>query len=616
MIRAIASTILLLLAATPTLADSGTSDARALFAQERAAAGGNAWERIAEIVERGTFRSGGLSGPYITYTDTRRGWSKSAVHYAGTMQGSGYDARGTWSQQDGLVEPLEDAASVASARASAYIARNGWWNPDRDPATFAFEGRQEQSGRIYDVVRVVPAGGDVLVVWLDASNHRIAKIVQTNASNVVTTTSYSNYRSTGGVFYPFATMQSNGNPQYDQHTSVTEVAFMPAARLADFTRPPNQRSASISGSSQTVIPFELDSAGKGHIVVAGSVNGSRPLRLIFDTGGSNVLSPETAREVGLRGQGAVAAGGAGEQQVSVQIASGAKLTLGTATFRNQQFGIFPLPPSLTGITSRYRIDGVVGYEVLKNFVVSIDYVHRQLTLSDPRTFRYAGGGTAVRFSSATVPVIPVSFDGVTGSFMVDTGNAFYNTISESFVSAHSLTPRLPGSIVVQSSGNIGGSIRPRLTRVDSIGIGPYAIDRPVFAVTETSKGALAGTAFAGNLGEPILSRFDLTFDYDRSVIYFKPNADFHKPFVGSLDGMSVYKPDATQLSVAFVNPGSPAADAGIVAGDRIVSIDGASGNLGPADLSAAEVAGASLQLRLMRNGVLQNVTLVPREVVP
>jgi hypothetical protein len=120
----------LLLAAT-------LADAPRLFREEHMAVGGAAWNRIAEIVEQGTVLGQGLTSRYVLYTDTHTGRSKTSAIVAGTLQASGVDAQGEWSQQGTLVEPLNDAMSIASAKSAAYIARNGWWNPQHDRATFS-----------------------------------------------------------------------------------------------------------------------------------------------------------------------------------------------------------------------------------------------------------------------------------------------------------------------------------------------------------------------------------------------------------------------------------------------------------------------------------------------
>jgi hypothetical protein len=602
--------------ALPAVAQTPASDPAAIFAAEHAAVGGAAWDRIAEIVEKGTFDGQGLTGPYTMYADPKSGFNKAIFTVAGIVQGSGYDAHGSWSQQNGLVEPLEDPASVATAKTGAYIARNGWWNPAQNPAAISYTGSKQDGGKTYDVIHVVPDGGNPVDVWIDAATHLIFKTVQTDRSNTITTTTYSDYRETSGVMYPFATLTNIGDPKYDQRTAVKSVDFSETLAQADLERPQNQRNGTIAGGTSVTIPFELGNPDRGHIVIVARVNGSRPLHMIFDTGGSNVLTPEVAKEIGLHGSGAIAGGGAGEEHVSFQLAGGATLSIGGATMKEQQFVILPLPQADVHESGRFTVDGIVGYEVLKNFVVSIDYVNKRLTLTQPNAFRYTGGGTGISFKSATIPVIPVTIGGVTGPFMVDTGNGFYNTISKTFVQSNNL-PVEASPVVVQSSGNVGGAIRSPLARLQSVKIGPYTIARPVFEVTNTKSGALAGTAFAGNIGAAILSRFDVTFDYANSVIYLKPNANFAKPFVGTIDGMSLFRPDAATLEVSYVNPKSPAAKAGLRAGDRIVAVEGVTVRpLGADDLLALEKKQGTLVVTYVRDGTTHTGRLVLGEMIP
>jgi len=600
----------------PVAAQPAQADPAAIFAAEHAAVGGAAWDRIAEIVEKGTFEGQGLSGPYTSYLDPRGGLNKVAFTVAGTIQGNGYDARGSWSQQDGLIEPLDDPAGVASAKTNAYIVRNGWWNPAQNPATMAYAGAKQADGKTYDVIHVVPDGGNPIDVWIDAATHLIAKTVQTDRSNTVTTTTFSDYRSTQGVMYPFSTLINVGDPKYDQHTHAQSVTFSETLAQADLTRPENQRNGTIAGGTSVTIPIDLPNPDRSHIVIVVRVNGSRPLHMIFDTGGSNVITPQAAKEIGLHGSGAIAGGGAGEQQVSFQLASGATLSIDKAMLPKQQFAIFALPQADVHETGRYAIDGIVGYEVLKNFVVSVDYANKTMTLTDPAAFKYAGGGTGIRFKSAQIPVIPVKVGGATGPFMVDTGNGFYNTIALPFVTANRISVER-STVVAQSSGNIGGAVRSPLARLKSIQIGPYTIDRPVFEVTNTKHGALAGTAFAGNIGASILCRFDVTFDYGNGVMYLKPNANFNKPFAGTIDGMSLYRPNAATLQVTYVNPNSPAAKAGLRPGDKIVGVEGiAVRPLGADDIATYEKKHGAIVVTYERDGATHTGTLVLGEMVP
>ena len=92
-----------------------------------------------------------------------------------------------------------------------------------------------------------------------------------------------------------------------------------------------------------------------------------------------------------------------------------------------------------------------------------------------------------------------------------------------------------------------------------------------------TSGAYASPSFSGTIGERILSRFNTTYDYARSVLFLQPNAGAGKPFPPRTTfGLSLVADgeDYTRFSVAGVRKGSPADSAGFVKGDVIASLDG------------------------------------------
>ena len=64
-----------------------------------------------------------------------------------------------------------------------------------------------------------------------------------------------------------------------------------------------------AGRTSVTVPFDLVD---NHIYLDAKLNG-RPYRLLCDTGGSNVITPEVAKALGVRPEGAVQGQGAGER---------------------------------------------------------------------------------------------------------------------------------------------------------------------------------------------------------------------------------------------------------------------------------------------------------------
>jgi predicted aspartyl protease len=115
------------------------------------------------------------------------------------------------------------------------------------------------------------------------------------------------------------------------------------------------------------------------LVIAARANGIGPLRFVVDTGASLcVLSPAAAVRVGLVAparQHAKAIGAGGSVEASIGKLK--LLEIDTLSISNLEFAIMPL--GVLNRTTRLRLDGVLGYNLLSRYRVIIDYRNRMLT---------------------------------------------------------------------------------------------------------------------------------------------------------------------------------------------------------------------------------------------
>ncbi len=74
----------------------------------------------------------------------------------------------------------------------------------------------------------------------------------------------------------------------------------------------------------------------------------------------------------------------------------------------------------------------------------------------------------------------------------------------------------------------------------------------------------------------VLSRFTVTFDYSRKVMYLRRNANLEAPFEANLAGLGIGAEgdDLRVRRVVFVRDGSAALRAGIQTGDVIAEVNG------------------------------------------
>ena len=102
-----------------------------------------------------------------------------------------------------------------------------------------------------------------------------------------------------------------------------------------------------------------------------------------------------------------------------------------------------------------------------------------------------------------------------------------------------------------------------LGRAQFLELGPFRVEAPA--------GVTGGVPLIGN---EILRRFNVTFDYKRSRLYLEANSHLRDPFVVDASGLSIrWAPDLDRFLVHDVAADSPASEAGFRTGDAIVAID-------------------------------------------
>src|SRR2546425_11584047 len=98
-------------------------------------------------------------------------------------------------------------------------------------------------------------------------------------------------------------------------------------------------------------------------------------------------------------------------------------------------------------------------------------------------------------------------------------------VTKPFIDAHpQVLPRwFTGSGYVSG---FGGWSRARLGKLASLRLGASTISDVDAAFSLADKGALANPFFSALVGNPVLKRFTVTFDYPDATMSFSPAADF------------------------------------------------------------------------------------------
>lgn len=226
------------------------------------------------------------------------------------------------------------------------------------------------------------------------------------------------------------------------------------------------------------------------------------------------------------------------------------------------------------------VDGIIGHDLLKHYVVQVNYDTRTIDLYDPQSFAPPAGYYAYPFEIISGrPYIEGTLmlhdgDTLRGRFQVDNGSGASITLYSPTVEKHELTEKIGRTRLVYTMGFSGIIDRNHAGRLRSLDLGwcqmtnvPIRLNCSVYYKKAFRDGI-------GHIGNKLLKRFNIVFDYVRGISYWKPNRSFNREFQAAYSGL-VLKHDSRKEKVIIrhVFDDSPAADAGFTKNDEIVMVD-------------------------------------------
>jgi len=383
------------------------------------------------------------------------------------------------------------------------------------------------------------------------------------------------------------------------------------------------QSNTLSRPSLTTIPIRV----ADHLVyMNGQINGSRRLSVVLDTGSSlTVVATNVANEIALRPEGSAEAAGIGHgSSQKLRYAEDVHLFWGDDPARlsidHQRIAIFTIGfvADQVGVPT----DAIFGGNVFRNFRVTVDYDRERATFGPPSSaVEDAGGSIPIKIYGDTpyVQAVLKSADGsgVIGLFLLDSGTTGALVLNQKFLSAHPQVTNGRKFVDAPSANAVGGRIDMRLVRIAGLDFGSFHFSEPVAAVPNSSAGTFANPEIAGFIGAEILRRFIVSWDYAHEQVFLKPDSHLADAFEADASGLrlTVTPPDFGTIRVAVVLADSPAAEAGLRAGDVITTVDGKSGLELWRIAEELKRPGAAPALSILRDGKALTITLHLRRLV-
>lgn len=382
------------------------------------------------------------------------------------------------------------------------------------------------------------------------------------------------------------------------------------------------RRAALAGLGAAALPVPAIAAREAitaRIVVedrrlwlAASIDGSEPMLFIVDTGAAgNFIRPDVAKRLKLDAVGAGMVGGVGGREALTQRVEARNVVIGAAVRQPRMvFSTYDLGRG-GDAAGLFAAGLLTAFDSDLDFVNGVWRVWTKGREGSPAGQRLAGSSiTAMGGRAASERIyVDAVLDGQRYRLLVDTGAPASLLLLPRAAARSGLFAGRP--FAPQRTRGFGGAAPKlsRLVRADRLELGPLALKRPFVTVMDPDQAITMGGTIDGLLGLPLITLFDLATEVGPGKIWLGRNTRPATADPYSRAGLWLDQTPGGGARVTAVGMGSPAAAAGIVAGDAIAS---------PATFDAAMLlmrgdAGAEIDLKLDRAGTKVDARMTLRD---
>jgi hypothetical protein len=301
-----------------------------------------------------------------------------------------------------------------------------------------------------------------------------------------------------------------------------------------------------------IIPLEVNGISLNFILDTGASK-----TVIFTLNEADSLVLNNTKTVELRGLGS-------GEPIQAIVSENNRMELGNIMGMNQT--IFMVLGRHFDFSSKVgkTIHGIIGYELLKDFVVSIDFNTKKLVFMNPEFFTPPKNEKYSSFNLDFHNKKPYldGFLNVNDSIkhpvkmLIDMGNSDALWVFEE----EKKGILCPKQYFIDHLGEgLSGAIEGKRTKVHSFRFGEYEFKKPTIAFLDSIATSYARTYEErnGSIGTQILNRFKIIFDYGKEIIYLKKNRSFHKEFRYNRSGIEITYFGKTIVKKEKVNSSNP-----------------------------------------------------------
>lgn len=228
------------------------------------------------------------------------------------------------------------------------------------------------------------------------------------------------------------------------------------------------------------------------------------------------------------------------------------------------------------------VDGLIGTDFLENRIIELNYEKEYI-----RVLRDINAIDISKHKKLEMKVINYRYyipltvkinDSITikGDFMIDTGNPtsdFTSSVADKFNLKKSIHHKVR---YYSKYGGVGGESSGYDFITDSVKISDYLFGGVIMSFSSDESGIMADEEYSGIVGNNILERFNVVFDFKKNNLYLKPNNNIHEPFIP--EKLGFYYVDRCKTMGGWIVKGfyenSSAEKQGLLTDDKIISVNG------------------------------------------
>ncbi|MFY0627348.1 MAG: aspartyl protease family protein [Reichenbachiella sp.] len=356
-------------------------------------------------------------------------------------------------------------------------------------------------------------------------------------------------------------------------------------------------SANMAFCQEPVATLPIEQYGD-HTFIKVKVNGSPELDYIFDTGdGLAILNINKATELGIN-SGSDETITSAEGSISGKRVKHNEFLIGGAPIHNVELHETDL--THLEISIGKDIDGIIGYDLLKNYIVEMNFDEMFMKLYDPSSYKYAGAGKAFDIKlTSYIPHISgesvfANDETIKGEFFVDTGAKATVDFNTPFVGKNKLATKVGDSYIYLVAGLGKKEYEHHRGKVKSFSFSGFGFEDMPVGLSHADHGIQNHKKVAGIIGSGILTKFNMVYDYHSKKMYWEKNGNYDKPFRINSSGLELQlSKDKSKVIIHKVFKDSPADEAGIKTNAVLDAVNGK---------KAIEIGLADLRKQLSKSG--------------